>query len=153
MHPRFLSFAVIALLLIGLLALGGSAMQRNAWTQGYLMGQAAASGDGSASAALAPYMAYGHGLGGGLAGPGFGLLACLFPLGLLAFLAFAFGGFFRHKAWRGGPPEHWRQQWHHGAGPCRGEAGKTAEPGNPAGAGGNAPVVPASDPQIPDPSR
>lgn len=150
MHPRFLSFAFIALLVICLLALGGSAMQRNAWTQGYLMGQAAASGDGAASAALAPYMAYGHGFGG-FTGPGFGFLACLFPLGFLAFLAFAFGGFFRHKAWHGagGPPEH----WHHGAGPWRNEAGKAPATGGPASTTGNDPGAPAASSQAVDTNR
>lgn len=148
MHPRFLSFALVALLVIGLLVFGGSAMQRNAWTQGYLMGQAAANGDGNAAAALAPYMAR-----PGFGGPGLGLLACLLPLGFLAFLVFVVGGFFRHKAWQGagGPPDHWRRQWKHGAGSwCQG-IGKATEPAAPVVA--PEPGPPAPSPEALDPTR
>lgn len=149
MHPRFLSFALVALLVIGLLVFGVSTMQRNAWTQGYLMGQAAAGGDGTAGFALAPAMAYGHGFGA----PGFGLLACLLPLGLLAFLVFAVGGFFRHKAWHGagGPPDHWRQHWSHGAGPWRQETGKSGAPSGPPAQ--SEPAAPAAGPEAPDMNR
>jgi hypothetical protein len=149
MHPRFLSFALVVLLVIGLLMFGGSAMQRRAWTQGYLMGQAVANGDGNAGAVLTPYMAYGQGFGG----PGFGLVACLLPLGLLALLFLAAGRSFRHKAWQGagGPPEHWRHRWHHGPGPCRHDASAAPQPTGPA----NTPDLgtPAASPEAVDPNR
>lgn len=113
MYPRrFPMFIITALIVIGLLMLGGSMIQRSAWTQGYMMGQLAAKG---ADGAIAPYMAYGPGFGGGPFASGLG---CLIPLGLLALAFFAVGGFFRHRAWhgaeghQGGPTESWNWHWH-----------------------------------------
>ena len=120
MYPRrFPMLIVTALIVIGLLMLGGSMIQRSAWTQGYMIGQMAAKG---ADGAIAPYLAYGNGFGGSPFAGGFG---CLLPLGLLVLAFFAIGGFFRHRAWhgaegpQGGPPESWNWRWHqrHQGGP------------------------------------
>ncbi len=122
---RFPMLIVTALIVVGLLMLGGSMIQRSAWTQGYMMGQMAAKGGDNA---LVPYMAYGPGFGGA---PWLGGLACLFTLGLLALAAMAFGAFFRHRAWHGaggpqagpqvgpqaGPPDVWRWRHPHAAPP------------------------------------
>ena len=63
---RFLMKALVGLLVIALLIGGASSLQRNAWMQGYMMGQLGAGGDGKA---VIPYMAYGL---QGYGGPGFG---------------------------------------------------------------------------------
>lgn len=132
MYPRrFPMLLITALIVIGLLMLGGSMIQRSAWTQGYMMGQMAAKG---ADGAIAPYLAYGPGFGGG---PWLGGFGCLLPLGLLALAFFVVGGFFRHRAWhgaggpQGGPPEAWNWRWqHHHQGPPPWQQGPT-DPGEP----------------------
>ena len=59
---RFLMKALVGLLVIALLMGGVSSLQRNAWMQGYMMGQLGAGGDGGAAI---PYIAYGlQGYGG-----------------------------------------------------------------------------------------
>ncbi len=91
---RFLMKALVGLLVIALLIGGASSLQRNAWMQGYLMGQLSAGGDGSAAL---PYMAYGlQGYGGSGLGGG---LAILFGIGLLALLVMSAGRFFFGRRW------------------------------------------------------
>jgi hypothetical protein len=109
---RFLMTALVGLLVIALLMGGVSSMQRNAWTQGYMMGQLGASGDGKAAI---PYMAYGL---QGYGGPGLGGgLTILFGIGLLAILFVSFGRFFRGGRWamqggpQGGPESEDEQSW------------------------------------------
>ena len=78
---RFLMKALVGLLVIALLIGGASSLQRNAWMQGYMMGQLGAGADGGTAL---PYMAYGL---QGYGGPGLGGgLAILFGIGLLALL-------------------------------------------------------------------
>jgi hypothetical protein len=91
---RFLMKALVGLLVIALLIGVASSMQRNAWMQGYMMGQLSAGGDGKA---VIPYMAYGL---QGSGGPGLGGgLAILLGLGLLALLFVGFGRTFPGRRW------------------------------------------------------
>ena len=97
---HFLMKALGGLLVIALLIGGASSLQRNAWMQGYMMGQLGASGGGSAAI---PYMAYGlQGYGGPHLGGG---LAILLGIGLLALLFMGFGRVFHGRPWamQGGP--------------------------------------------------
>ena len=95
MHgKRFLMKALVGLLVIALLMGGASSLQRNAWMQGYMMGQLGAGADGGAAI---PYMAYGlQGYGGPHLGGG---LAILLGLGLLAFLFMGFSRVFLGRPW------------------------------------------------------
>ena len=120
--PRFFPAVLTVLVIVGLLWLGGSAIYRSGWSQGFVMGQLAAKGDG---ATALPYMAYGSGFGPGL-GSGVGFLgACLFAFFLfaLAGLALKFIGFRRWAmtGHRNVPPdaEHiqrWAEHWSQHAG-------------------------------------
>ena len=97
---RFLMKALVGLLVIALLIGGASSLQRNAWMQGYMMGQLGAGGDGGA---VIPYMAYGL---QGYGGPGLGGgLAILLGVGLLALLFMGFSRVFLGRPWamQGGP--------------------------------------------------
>ena len=97
---RFLMKALVGLLVIALLIGGASSLQRNAWMQGYMMGQLGAGADGGAAI---PYMAYGL---QGYGGPGLGGgLAILLGLGLLALLFMGFSRVFLGRPWamQGGP--------------------------------------------------
>ena len=97
---RFLMKALVGLLVIALLIGGASSLQRNAWMQGYMMGQLGAGGDGGAAL---PYMAYGL---QGYGGPGLGGgLAILLGIGLLALLFMGFSRVFLGRPWamQGGP--------------------------------------------------
>ena len=97
---RFLMKALVGLLVIALLIGGASSLQRNAWMQGYMMGQLGAGGDGKA---VIPYMAYGL---QGYGGPGLGGgLAILLGIGLLALLFMGFSRVFLGRPWamQGGP--------------------------------------------------
>jgi len=97
---RFLMKALVGLLVIALLIGGASSLQRNAWMQGYMMGQLGAGADGGAAI---PYMAYGL---QGYGGPGLGGgLAILLGLGLLAVLFMGFSRVFLGRPWamQGGP--------------------------------------------------
>ena len=92
--------ALVGLLVIALLIGGASSLQRNAWMQGYMMGQLSAGGDGKAAI---PYMAYGL---QGYGGPGLGGgLAILLGVGLLALLFMGFSRVFLGRPWamQGGP--------------------------------------------------
>jgi len=108
-HSRFWRIGLgLLILVIGLAAIGG-AIQRNAWMQGYMMGQLAASGEGQA---LAPYMPYGY-PGAHSIGP------WLLGIGLILVLMAMAGRFMRFHAWKkagGKPPAEWAEHWrrHHG---------------------------------------
>lgn len=118
-HKRFLTAVLAAVLVVGLLIVGGSAIRQSAWSQGYMMGQLAAGGDG----AVAPYAPYGYpgrffGYSSSLCGVG-----PLFTLGLLFLLFVVVGKAFRFWAWKkvSGPEgerwaKHWAEHWrrHHG---------------------------------------
>lgn len=100
MFGKHVVFKVLGgLLVIALLAGGVSAAQRNAWTQGYMMGRLATGSDGGV---VAPVMPYGYAGYPGTHSGGFGLI---FGLGLLALLFLGVGRTFRHRAWamHGGP--------------------------------------------------
>ena len=113
---------VIALIVLGVI-LVGSAMQRTAWNQGYMMGQLTASGE---EGAAVPYMAPGFYPGRTFAyGHSSGLLGGLFKFGILAALIFVGLKCFRYHAWKTGyagriSPEQkeamrqrWAKHWHH----------------------------------------
>ena len=100
---HFLGKALVGLLVIVLLVSGVSAMQRDAWTQGYVMGRAASGGDGSA---LAPLLSYGY---GGYAQPHFGGVGVILGIGLLVALFLVAGSVFRRMA---GATHGWdKQTW------------------------------------------
>ncbi len=105
MFPRrFLGIAIGVLLLFGLLFVVGPSMQRDAWMQGYLVGQMASGKDAGSAALLAPYMM--HQGGPGFGGFGFFLLI---PLAVLFFIGM--GKFMRHRAWQhgyGGGAQGWQ---------------------------------------------
>ncbi len=127
MFPRRLIFVgLAALLVIGLLMANNSAAQRDAWTQGYLVGRLSAGSAGTGNAAPLPPYAYpgaypGYDGAWGYPGPhhgGFGAIL-LVGLGLLFF--FGISRFFR--GWHGGRPGegphgswgmhgHGRRWWH-----------------------------------------
>jgi len=110
---RFLAVLLAALIIIGLLVLGGLAMHRIGWTEGYKMGQLAA---GSEEGATAPYAPY-----------GFGSSGLFVTVGLLFLLLIVMGKFFRFWAWKmvGGPwmmargpkAARWARHWHRPHGP------------------------------------
>jgi hypothetical protein len=144
---RFLMKALVGLLVIALLIGGASSLQRNAWMQGYLMGQLS-SGSGSNGSAALPYMAYGlQGYGGPGVGGG---LTILLGLGLLALLFVGFGRFFLGRRWatpdgtQGADEQSWQRMaqahaeraarhWRHGPPGCWDQVEKTeAESGEPA---------------------
>jgi hypothetical protein len=123
---RFLVIPLIALIIIGLLIMGGLAIHRIGWSEGYRVGQLAADvGD----TAVTPYALYGF--------------PSLFVTILLVLLfVIVIGKFFRLLAWKmawgshmmpagpwkmGGGPRgaHWAKHWHphHGHMPpwCRDE--------------------------------
>jgi len=110
---RFLVVPLAALIIIGLLILGGLAIHRIGWSEGYRMGQLAA---GDKEGAVVPYAPYGF----GHAGP-------FLTVGLLLLLLIVIGKFFRLWAWRmvgqpwmmarGPKGEHWARHWHRPHGP------------------------------------
>lgn len=122
---RFLVTALVGLLVIALLVGGMSAMQRNAWSQGYMMGRLSTGSDGGA---VTPYVPYGYPgsayLGGAPFGGGLGLI---FLLGLLFVLFLAIGRSFRHRAWAmhggpdGGPDGMSDHPWKHMGPPAGGQ--------------------------------
>jgi len=105
--------AVTVVVLIGLLILGGLAIHRIGWVEGYRVGQLAVGGEGGT---VVPYGPYGFG------GPGLFL-----PVVLIILLLVVVGKFFRFWAWRmaGGPwamagwPRggDWSHHWHGPRGP------------------------------------
>jgi hypothetical protein len=81
----FLAVPLVALMIMGLLILGGLAIHRIGWSEGYRMGQLAASGEGGVTSPYAPF---------GLGRPG---LFITVGLGLL--LLVVIGKVFRFWAW------------------------------------------------------
>ena len=147
---HYLMKALMGLLVIALLIGGASSLQRNAWMQGYMMGQLGAGADGGAAI---PYMAYGL---QGYGGPGLGGgPAILIGIGLLALLFVGFSRVFLGRPWamqggpQGGDPpdgdeQSWQRMaqahaeraarhWRHGPPGCWGQADKietaSGEPG------------------------
>jgi hypothetical protein len=129
MFPRRILIAgLVALVILGLVVSGNAAQQREAWTQGFLVGRLSAGSSGSGSAAPLPpevypglaggYGAYGY--GGYGAGPHFGGFGFLLLIGLgLLFFMFA-GRFLRHNAWR-----HHGGWGPYGGGPSQGDPAKS----------------------------
>jgi len=113
----FLVRTVVALVVVGLLIVGGLALYRTGWSQGYVAGQLAAEGE---DIATAPYPRYGF----GHMGRPFGFTPFLFGAGLLFLLLVVAGQFFRLLAWRkvmAGRPwpmaAHWGRHWRRFGGP------------------------------------
>jgi hypothetical protein len=106
-RTRFFLAPLVGLIILGLLMMGGFALQRAAWSQGYMMGQLAAGGEAPGLA----YMPYGP----NLFGP-------FLAIGLLVLLVLAGGFIFRVLTWHGtarawmkfgGPKaEEWARRWH-----------------------------------------
>ena len=116
--------ALAALIIIGLLILGGLAIHRVGWSQGYKVGQLAAGSDVGATASYGSY--------------GFRYSGLFVTIGLLLLLLIVVGKFFRFWAWKmawgpwmmaGGPwmmahgpkgkrwTRHWAKHWHRPHGP------------------------------------
>ncbi len=115
---RFWMAPLSALIIIALLALGGWAIHRATWSQGYVMGQLAAGGEGGALLPYAPYVPH-----------GFGRPPLLLTIGLIVLLLIVIGKIFRFWAWSrfaeprmaaarhwkmatGPHGEHWAKHWH-----------------------------------------
>ena len=107
LRKRFWVVPLAALIVVSLLIiLGGFAIHRISWSQGYRMGQLATGGEGVAVVPYAPY--------------GFGHPGLFFTVGLLFLLLIVMGKFFRFCTWRmaGGPKgAHWARHWHRPHGP------------------------------------
>ena len=110
MRKRFWVVPLAALIIVSLLViLGGFAIHRISWSQGYRMGQLTAGGEGIAAVPYAPY--------------GFGHHPGLFiTVGLIFLLLVVIGRFFRFCAWRmaGGPrmmSGAMARHWHRPHGP------------------------------------
>ena len=107
-RARFPLVLLAALIIMGLVILGGFATYRIGWSEGYRMGQLAT---GVAEGTIMPYAPYGPGLGG-----------VLLTLGVVFLLLLVIGKVFRFLAWRamwdqwkvaGGPKsEYWTKHWH-----------------------------------------
>jgi hypothetical protein len=117
---RFLVVSLAALIIIGLVVLGGLAIHRVGWSQGYKVGQLVA---GSEEGVPVPYGSY-----------GFRYSGLFLTIGLLFLLLIVIGKFFRFWAWKmvggpwmkaGGPwmmardprGERWARHWHRPHGP------------------------------------
>ena len=107
---RFLVVPLAALIIIGLLLLGGLAIHSIGWSQGYKVGQLAA---GSEEGATVPYGPY-----------GFGYSGLFLTIGLLLLLLIVVGKFFRFWAWKMAHglkgqrwARHWARHWHRPYGP------------------------------------
>lgn len=109
----FLVKALAALIIIGLLILGGLAIHRIGWSQGYRVGQLAA---GSEEGVAVPYAAY-----------GFRYSGLFVTIGLLLLLLIVIGKFVRFWAWKmawgpwtmahGLKDERWARHWRRPHGP------------------------------------
>ena len=112
---KFLVVSLAALIIIGLVILGGLAIHRTGWSQGYEVGQLAA---GSEEGAAVPYGPY-----------GFRYSGLFLTIGLLLLLLIVVGKFFRFWAWKmawgpsrmawgpwmmahGPKGERWARHWH-----------------------------------------
>jgi len=136
----FLVRALAGLIVIGLLIVGGWAIYRTGWSQGYLAA-------GSEAGAIAPYAPYGFGYPGGPFGA-----RLFFTVGLFILLLVVIGKCFRFWAWRtaggpwmmaGGPMDrHWARHWHRPHGPvppwCWGWEKPSDERAEEAGSGAEA---------------
>jgi hypothetical protein len=117
---KFLVVSLAALIIIGLVILGGLAIHRIGWSQGYKVGQLAA---GSEEGAAVPYGPY-----------GFRYSGLFLTIGLLLLLLIVVGKFFRFWAWKmawgpsrtawgpwmmahGPRGERWARHWHRPHGP------------------------------------
>lgn len=131
---RWLMMVLVGLLIFAAVGGVGSAMQRSAWNEGYMMGRLAIGGQGGAPAPIQPYAYYPpHSFGGGL----FSGLGFLLGLGVLFFLVSSFFRMWRWRAWamQGGPGAMpggpWRrpghEAWRHFHGTRRGCWGDAAE--------------------------
>jgi hypothetical protein len=102
-----------ALIIIGLLVLGGLAIHRVGWSQGYKVGQLAVGGE---EGARVPYAVY-----------GFRYSGLFLTIGLLLLLLIVVGKFFRFWAWKmawgpgmmahGPMSAHWARHWRRPHGP------------------------------------
>ena len=98
---------ILALVLIAVLAIGGMALFRGGWSQGYQAGVIAANSAESEALPVVPFY-------GGLARypytPGFGfpLLACFLGIGFFLLVFFLFGAIFRPWGWAGHHHRGWR---------------------------------------------
>lgn len=114
--PTVALVGLAALIVIGLLIMGGSAIYRSGQSQGYMMGRlSAGGGDG----AVAPYAPYGL----GYPSRHFSFAPFLCSAGLFVLLLVGAARFFRFRAWKaaGGPKDerwaaHWAE-WHRRRGP------------------------------------
>lgn len=114
---------ILALVLLAVLAIGGMALFRGGWSQGYQAGVIAANSADGEALPVPPYY-------GGLVRypytPGFGFpfLACFLGIGFFLLVFFLFGAIFRpwgraghhHKGWRYGhkrPPWAWGWEGYH----------------------------------------
>jgi hypothetical protein len=107
---------LLGLLLIGLLAAGGTALFRAGWAQGYQVAaiSAASGAEGSVPAPLYyPYMGYGY-------RPFFGPFGLFGLVGMLFLFFILFGGLFRmwgwrrhamHGKWEEGHMPPWAREW------------------------------------------
>jgi hypothetical protein len=115
--------AVIAIVVIALIVMGASAIQRSAWSQGYMMGQLAAGGEEGAVAPYAPYYPGGRGFGY-YPGHHGSFLGGIFKIVMVGFFVFLIFKLLRRHAWKkaywhkyskmkgeGPPPEHWARHW------------------------------------------
>jgi hypothetical protein len=128
---------LLAVLLVGLLVLGGGALYRAGWAQGYQAAALAASASGSEGAPVAPYYgvypqypAFGYPPFFAPFWAPFGL--CL-GVGFFFLLLFLIGGLFRphrwghwgggpkHGDWQGGPMPPWVKEWKESQQPGEGE--------------------------------
>ena len=111
---RFVVVPVVILIIISLLLVGGWAIHRIGWSQGYATGQLATGGQEGAIGPYAPY--------------GLGYLGLFLTVGLvLLLLLMVIGRIFRLWAWKmvgvpwtmaGGPKaEYWARHWHRPHGP------------------------------------
>jgi len=133
---RWLMMVLVGLLIFAVVGGIGSAMQRNAWNEGYMMGRLAIGGQDGAPAPMQPY-AYSYPRQGFGGGGFFGGLGFLLGLGLLLFLVSGFFRIWRWRAWamQGGPGAmpggSWRgpghEAWRHFHGTRRGCWGDAAE--------------------------
>ena len=107
-QSRFPLFPLAVLIIIGLLIMGGFAIHRISWLDGYKTGQLVARG---ADGTVMPYPPYQPGCGG-----------LLLTLGVIFLLLIVAGKFFRFWAWKGawgsgatpgGPKsQRWVKHWH-----------------------------------------
>ncbi|MDY6874823.1 MAG: hypothetical protein SWK90_01270 [Chloroflexota bacterium] len=106
-----------ALIVIGLLVVGGAAVYRTGWSQGYMTGQSATGGE---EIVTAPYAPHGFGYPGRHFGfPPFLFGAGLLRIGLFVLLLGVIGRIFHFRAWRmacGPQGRYWagHRRWPHG---------------------------------------